>query len=187
MKTTKLSNGLEVVIGLPKSITDAGRGNTARLLTGEKYRVIGFVPVPETRDKKGNVLFNAWTGVGIERLSTGTHIVMGVNALLGQSIHFAGIGANGASEKGYIVESVAGNCFTSEADFPANENGDNNTVFLVKAVKPLKANAVYMNKNAADFDANDPKYTETKMKDFYLCEIVEQSKEISSKVLTETL
>ncbi len=165
MKTTLKVEGATRVSGVPSKLA-ANASASGRLIKGEKYRVIGYCNMPKT-----TTIPDGWTGVAIERLSTGTHSVVGVNTLLGKSIVYVGKDTIGASEKGYKVYEVAGNCFTTVNDFQSTDEDDNNTIFAINDLKLLPSNEVIRPKDAA----HDDKYLKTKEKQFYLCGISKET------------
>ena len=172
MKTAIKLEGVTAIAGVPKNLQSA----SGRLVLGKDYKVLRFVKVPAQKDKKtGKVTFREWNGVLIERLDTGTQLVVGTNTLLGQSIVFVGVGTEGASAKGYKTYSVEGNCFTSPNDFSSKaDDSDNGTVFRVEAIEQLPVNKEFLG-DIEITDENLQKFTETKDKDFYRMEIIKES------------
>lgn len=170
MKSELKVQGATLVKGVPAKIAEGG-SSSGRLIKAEKYRVIGYADVAGTKE-----IPNGWSGVAVERLSTGTHVVVGVNTLLGKSIVFVGKGTAGASEKGYKVYEVTGNCFTSVNDFQATEDEDNNTVFVVSETPKMKANVKIKPASLVEVPAEQlAEYTATKDKQFYVCTIAKES------------
>ena len=170
MKTEIKDTTLVAVAGVPAKLSTSGR-----LQKGEKYRIIGFYTVPAKKDAQNNVTFAAWDGVLIEKLSTGAQIMVGTNTLLGTSVIFVGVGAEGASAKGYKVLNISKNCFTSPADFAHKANGDDNgTIFEVSDIENLMVNENFKPANIEISDTNKEFYTKSKAKQFYQCKIVQQ-------------
>lgn len=167
MKKTE-HNGRIYYVGVPES--KSANNNGGRLIVGENYKIVGFVP----QTSKINGEDRDWDGVEVVRLATGAPIVMGLNTLLGVAIRLE----KGEEENTYVVERLDKHCFQNAEDFSArlDDEGkfkENGTVFAVKAVKPLKVNKTF---KPASIDKKDaaPEHFETKMRDFYLCGIVEK-------------
>ena len=171
MKTEIKLAGVTAIAGVPKNL----QATSGRLVLNKDYKVLRFVKVPAQKDKAGKTTFREWNGVLIERLDTGTQLVIGTNTLLGQSICFVGVGTEGASAKGYKNYSVEGNCFTSPNDFSSKaDDSDNGTVFKVEEIVQLPVNREFLGDTEITSD-NLQKFTATKDKDFYRMEIVKES------------
>lgn len=176
MKREIKIQGVTAVSGVPKKLSSTSGG---RLMKGEKYYVIGYVTVPATKDVKGKVTFNSWDGVLIERVATGSQIVVGVNTLLGQSIVFVGK-QEGASAKGYKTFTVRQNCFNSVNDFAAkNDKEDNGTIFIVSDYQELPVNAEFkpIEITLESNDTDIERYAATKEKQFYINSLVVETTE----------
>lgn len=171
MKTEIKLAGVTAIAGVPKNLQSA----SGRLVLNKDYKVLRFVKVPAQKDKTGKTTFREWNGVLIERLDTGTQLVVGTNTLLGQSICFVGVGTEGASAKGYKQSAVLDNCFTSPNDFSSRaDDTDNGTVFKVAEIVQLPVNKEFLGDTEITAE-NLAKFTETKDKDFYRMEIVKES------------
>ena len=155
MKTTLNIKGATLVAGVPDKINTNASG---RLTVNEKYRILGYANV------KGSGAIPDWTGVAIEKLSTGGQIVIGVNTMLGTSIVLQKDGT-------YKVSRIEGHPFSSPTEFAAKTNEDNNTIFIVSQVQPMDVNETVKPKGV---DVEE-KYLKLKSKDFYRMEIVKES------------
>lgn len=166
MKTTLNIKDATLVVGVPQQLAENASAS-GRLIKGEAYRIIGYAKMAGSA-----TILQGWTGVAIERIATGTQLVVGVNTLLGKSIVFVGVGAAGASTKGYKIMEVSGNCFTSVNDFQApSEDEDNNTIFVVKDTPSLKANVNIKPSGYEPVESDGDTYVKTKDKQFYVCQI----------------
>lgn len=128
-----------IVAGVPNNVLESGTGTS--LLKGVQYEIVGYMNVPA---RKG---FQAWTGVGVRNLSTGAVSPVSRNTLQGIAIYFDPEEED-ASDKGYILQRIEDNPFTSVEDFAAskNEQGEivsNGTIFEVTDYVTLKVNKVF--------------------------------------------
>lgn len=155
MKTTLNIKGATLVAGVPDKINTNASG---RLTDGEKYRILGYANV------KGSGSIPDWTGVAIEKLSTGGQIVVGINTMLGTSIVLQEDGT-------YKVSRLDGHPFSSPTEFAAKTDRDNGTIFSVVGIAPMDVNEIVKPKSA---DVEE-KYLKLKSKDFYRMAIEKES------------